>query len=77
MDVEAERVAAQSDPLSTPNPTQDTTECGQCGTGDGLYSLGVGMICLGCIGAAVSMAANDLWPGGVTYSREFEAEVLM
>ena len=78
MDVEAERVAAQSDPLSTPNPDfEDTTECAQCGSGDRLYSLGVGMICLGCIGAAVSMAANDLWPGGVSYSREFEAEVLM
>ena len=48
-----------------------------CGADFDLYSLAGGYLCLGCIGAAVSMAANDLWPGGVSYSREFEAEVLM
>ena len=58
----------------TPEPTPAT--CGTCKAVEGLYILGSGFLCVGCIGAAVSIAANDLWPDMVRYSREFEA-VLM
>ena len=46
--------------------------CGTCKAVEGLYALGSGFLCVGCIGAAVSMAANDIWPDAVSYSREFE-----
>ena len=59
----------------TPEPTPATT-CGTCKAVEGLYILGSGFLCVSCIGAAVSIAAHDLWPDMVRYSREFEA-VLM
>ena len=59
----------------TPEPTPAT--CGTCKAVEGLYILGSGFLCVGCIGAAVSIAANDLWPDMVRYSREFETAVLM
>ena len=57
--------------------TPEPATCGTCKAVEGLYSLGSGFICVSCIGAAVSMAANDLWPDMVRYSREFETAVLM
>ena len=59
----------------TPEPTPATT-CGLCGSLEDLYFVTNGALCVGCIGATVSLAANDLWPDMVRYSREFEA-VLM
>ena len=56
--------------------TPEPATCGTCKAVEGLYILGSGFLCVGCIGAAVSIAANDLWPDMVRYSREFEA-VLM
>ena len=60
---------------TTPEPTPAT--CSICKAVEGLYILGSGFLCVGCIGAAVSIAANDLWPDMVRYSREFETAVLM
>ena len=60
---------------TTPEPTPAT--CGTCKAVEGLYELGSGFLCVGCIGAAVSMAANDIFSGDVHYSAEFEKAVLM
>ena len=59
----------------TPEPTPAT--CGTCKAVEDLYILGSGFLCVSCIGAAVSMAANDLWPNMVRYTREFETAVLL
>ena len=56
---------------------ESTTTCGNCGSESDLYSLGRSLICVNCIGAAVSLAANDIWVGLVSYTREFEKVVLM
>ena len=56
---------------TTPEP--HTATCASCGAVEPLYELGSGgILCVGCIASAVSLAANDLWPDAVTYSREFE-----
>ena len=60
---------------STDEPTPAT--CGTCKAVEDLYTLGSGFLCVGCIGEAVSMAANDLFSGEVTYSKAFETAVLM
>ena len=58
----------------TPEVTPAT--CGTCKVVESLYELGSGFLCVACIGAAVSMAANDIWPDMVHYNHAFEA-VLM
>ena len=63
------------------NPPESTTPepatCGTCKAVEDLYMLGSGFLCVGCIAATVSMAANDLWPDMVSYNRKFETAVLM
>ena len=59
----------------TPEPTPAT--CGTCKAVEDLYILNSGFLCVSCIGVAVSMAANDLWPDMVSYTRKFETAVLM
>ena len=60
---------------TTPEPTPAT--CGTCKAVEGLYELGSAFLCVGCIGAAVSMAANDIFSGDVHYTKAFETAVLM
>ncbi len=64
------------------NPQESTTleptpaTCGTCKAVEGLYTLGSGFICVGCIGTVVSMAANDIWEGHVIYDKTFEDVLL-
>ena len=57
--------------------TNEALTCGLCGVEKDLHILASGFLCVSCIGAAVSMAANDLWPGSVRYDLTFETAVLM
>ena len=59
----------------TPEPSPAT--CAFCGDDRNIYQMGDKWICSGCLAASVSMAANDVWPDMVRYTREFEAAVLM
>ena len=52
----------------TPEPPM----CGLCGTLEDLYFVTDGALCLGCIASVVSVAASDLWPDLIAYSRELE-----
>ena len=59
------------------NRSDDSTKCGLCGALVDVYQLGDGRgICTDHIGLVVSLAANDLYPGDVSYTRTFE-NVLM
>ena len=59
------------------NPEESTTleptpaTCGTCKAVEGLYTLGKGFICEGCIGTVVSMAC-DIWPTDISYTRKFQ-----
>ena len=60
------------------NQADDTTMCAICGADRNVYQLGDGQwVCVEHIGLVVSLAANDLFSGHVTYSAAFEAEMLM
>ena len=59
------------------NPPESTTDCAYCPEGVLVYQIGDGQwICQGHVGMVISLAANDLWPDMVSYTREFE-NVLM
>ena len=62
----------QNNQAESTMPEPDTATCGTCKAVEDLYTLGSGFLCLGCIGAAVSVAANDIWPGSVRYDKAFE-----
>ena len=51
--------------------------CAYCLDDRDVYQMGDKWICTDHLAAAVSMAANDIWPDAVSYSREFEKAVLM
>ena len=57
-------------------PVAPAKRCAFCGDDRNIYQMGDKWICSGCLAALVSMAANDVWPDMVRYTREFEA-VLM
>ena len=60
----------------TPEPTPAT--CAICGADRNVYQLGDGQwVCVEHIGLVVSLAANDVFSGDVSYSKAFEAEVLL
>ena len=59
-------------PLAMP----ETLECAICGQSEGLYTVGGAYLCLDHIAEAVAMAATDIWPDAVSYSREFEDVLL-
>ena len=59
------------------NQSDDSTKCAICGAVRNIYQLGDGQwICTDHIGLVVSLAANDVWPDMVSYTRQFE-DVLM
>ena len=59
----------------TPEPSPAT--CAYCGAQVGVYRLGADQwICTDHIGLVVSLAANDVWPDMVSYTREFEDVLL-
>ena len=64
----------QAKPI-TPEVTPAT--CGTCKAVESLYELGSGFLCVACIGAAVSMAANDIWPDMLHYNHAFEVRWLL
>ena len=75
----AERATApgQTAPCSDQNnhaksTTPEPPVCGLCQTLKDLYVVTDGALCLACLGAAVSLAANDVFSDMVHYSREFE-----
>ena len=47
-------------------------ECVFCSETQRLYRMAGKWICLDHIAFTVSLAANDIWPGAVSYTREFE-----
>ena len=52
--------------------TQERVTCAGCGSTEALYIIGAGFLCVGCIALTVSMAASDIWPDAISYTREFE-----
>ena len=67
-------------PLRAKPPDQNqtpesTTTCGGCATSECLYIIGETLLCVGCIGAAVSLACT-IWPDLVSYKRDFEKVLL-
>ena len=56
--------------------TPEPPTCGLCGSLEDLYFVTDGALCLACLGAAVSLAANDVFSDMVHYSREFEKVLL-
>ena len=54
----------------TPEPSPAT--CAGCTSTETLYIVGAIFLCVGCIAQTVSMAACDIWPDAISYSREFE-----
>ena len=70
-------------PLQAERPDQQQhqvesiTMCAYCLDDRDVYQMGDKWICTDHLAAAVSMAANDIWPDAVSYSREFEKAVLM
>ena len=59
--------------FNTPEPSPAT--CAFCG-GHDVYQLGGKGICTDHLAASVSMAASDVWPDMVSYTREFERVLL-
>ena len=65
-------------PLRAERPNQhqtpeSTTTCAFCGADRDVYAMGDDMwICTSHIGQVISMAANDLFSGDVSYSKAFE-----
>ena len=47
--------------------------CAFCGAVTNICQLGAQWICTEHLAASVSLAANDIWPNAVSYTREFEA----
>ena len=58
----------------TPEPSPAT--CAFCGDDRDVYQMADSWICTDHIGLVVSLAANDVWPDMVSYTKAFEA-VLM
>ena len=63
--------------FTIPEPASAT--CGGCASTEALYIIGATFLiigatflCVGCIASVVSVAANDVWPGAVIYTQEFE-----
>ena len=68
-------------PLRAERPNQhltpeSITKCAHCSESVNVYQMGDQWICADHLAAAVSMAANDVWPDMVRYSREFEKVLL-
>ena len=57
-------------------PVAPAKRCAFCG-GHDVYQMDDKWICTDHLAALVSMAANDIWPDLVSYTREFETAVLM
>ena len=75
----AERATApcseQSSRFTTPEPSPAT--CAFCCDDRNVYRMGDKWICEDHLKSAVALAACDVWPNMVRYTREFEAAVLM
>ena len=55
------------------NPPESITKCAYCPEGVNVYQMGDDQyICTDHLAASVSLAASDVWPDMVHYSREFE-----
>ena len=65
----SESLAVQTcfDNILSPSPS-----CSVCKSTDGVIPLGDGFICSFHLADAVSIAANDVWPGDVTYNLNLE-----
>ena len=50
----------------------DETRCAFCGADRGVYQMDDKWICAAHLAASVSLAACDVWPDLVSYTREFE-----
>ena len=79
MVAERERAQARLTPeLSNHHHHQDddsTTTCAFCGAATNIYQLGAAWICADHLAESVALAACDVWPNMVSYSREFEAVI--
>lgn len=53
-------------------PETAPATCAGCRSTEALYIVGASFLCEACIAGVVSMAASDLWPDAISYSREFE-----
>ena len=74
-------IETRAAPLQAERPNQHQTPkptiCALCATTEALYIVGESLQCVDCIAHTVSVAANDLWPTMISYTREFEMTVLM
>ncbi len=68
-------------PLRAERPNQhqqhfeSTTTCAFCGGDRNIYQMGDKWICTDHLAASVALAACDVWPDLVSYSREFESVI--
>ena len=65
----SESIAVQAS-LELPPP--DSQSCAICGARGPVWPLGDGHICTDHLAFAVSLAANDVFAGDVTYNENFE-----
>ena len=66
------RLSKQNNRLESNTPTAAPATCAGCGSTEALYITGAVFLCVGCIAGIVSMAASDIWPDAISYTREFE-----
>ncbi len=57
-------------------PIEPAKLCAFCDEDRSVYQLGDKWICIDHIAFVVSLAANDVWPHAVSYTREFEDYLL-
>ena len=66
------RLSEHQHRVESNTPTAAPATCAGCDSTKALYIIGAGFLCVGCIALTVSMAASDIWPDAISYSREFE-----
>ena len=67
------RPSEQNNQAESITPETAPATCAGCRSTEALYITGAIFLCVGCIAGIVSMAASDLWPDAISYTKEFEA----